>query len=446
VTLSATPLPTDRLDAVLGHVPEAVKCPFPAYKSARDEGDGVYHDEAQDIYVVTRAEHVDAVLTQPRLFSSAQPMGPGVSKAVEGAQHLLAEDASPEMVTEMVARAETMGERGGVLFTVDPPEHTRHRKLLGKAMSPKVVSSIEPDVEAEAKRLIDDFPADGAVEFMDRFAEPVPLFALAKLLGVPESMGTELARWSSSVNAPIGRDLTPEELRVATDSQLELWEYFEGEFAARTSGDRNGDDLLTHIIEARLEDERPFDTDERIGIATSLISAGGDTTTRLLALAICKLCEEPSLFSLLKADRTRLPDFIEEVLRLESPVQGLFRLTTEDTSIGDVKIPKGKFVWVLYASANRDERAVENPDAFDLCRGRNRHYAFGHGPHSCMGQALARSTARIALDGLIERFDGVRFEDPDNPPELDPSSFVLRGFVSLPVRFQTMSAPTPAAK
>jgi cytochrome P450 len=445
VTHSTTPVPTDQLDAVLSHVPEAVKCPFPAYKNARDEGDGVFHDEEQDIYVVTRAEHVDAVLTQPRIFSSAEPMGPGVSKAVEGAEHLLAENASPEMLTQMMERAETMGDRGGVLFTVDPPEHTRHRKLLGKAMSPRVVSSIEPDVEAEANRLIDEFPADGAVEFVDRFAAPVPLFALAKLLGVPASMGAELARWSGSVNAPIGRDLTPEELRVATDAQLELWEYFEGEFAARSSGEKSGDDLLTQIIEARFEDERPFDGDERVGIATSLISAGGDTTTRLLALAICKLCEDPSLFSSLKEDRTRLPDFIEEVLRLESPVQGLFRVTTEDTSIGDVKIPAGKFVWVLYASANRDERAVEKPEEFDLCRGKNRHYAFGHGPHSCMGQALARSVSRIALDSLIERFDGVRFQDPDNPPQHDPSSFVLRGFASLPVRFQPTSVPTPAA-
>lgn len=416
--------------AVFGQDQDAMRCPYPHYAQLRRTAP-VFHDPEHDIYVVSRHADIERVNTQPRLFSNQNPMGPTVSGAIAAVQRALS-DVTPEFAE----RVRVVMSRGDVLFTQDPPDHSRHRRILNKALTPRSVARIEPRIRELCHALVDGFATsgqEGEVDLVPAFCSPAPVQALATLLGVPVENSGDFARWADAINATIGTAMTDEALLATLETQIEFWTFFEREIADRRENPR--DDLLTAVVQARNEGDAPLTANEMVGFCSQLIGAGADTTTKLISSFMLMLCEDPDLMARVRTHPEDLPRCLEEGLRLESPVQGLFRVTTADTELGGVQIPAGAHVWVVYASGNRDDEVFDRPDTYDPERTRLRsHQAFGHGPHSCIGAPLARAVARIGFEVLLERLDDIRLAEPGFVPQYDPS-YIMHGMQHLPLRF-----------
>jgi cytochrome P450 len=344
--------------------------------------------------------------------------------------------ALQDVTPEFAERVRVVMSRGDVLFTQDPPDHSRHRRILNKALTPRSVARIEPRIRELCHGLVDAFATAGErgeVDLVPAFCSPAPVQALATLLGVPVENSTDFARWADAINAAIGTAMTDEALLATLETQIEFWTFFEGEIADRTENPR--DDLLTAIVQARNEGDAPLTPNEMVGFCSQLIGAGADTTTKLLSSFMLMLCESPDLMARVRSHPEDLSQCLEEALRLESPVQGLFRVATADTELGGVAIPEGAHVWVVYASGNRDEEVFDQPELFDPSRSRLRsHQAFGHGPHSCIGAPLARAVARIGFEVLLERLEDIELVEPGFVPRYDPS-YVMHGMAHLPLRY-----------
>lgn len=414
------------LEAVFALEPGAVRCPYPHYAQLRER---VHHDPLLDVYVLSRHADVVDVNTRPEVFSNANPMGPAITDALQRLGRVLA-----TRPPQFQARAMTVLRRGDVLFTADPPAHSRHRRILNKAMTPSAVRAIEPRIEAQCAALATAVPASGCIDLVAAYAVPAPVQALATLLGVPLERAADFQRWAAAINATIGTALSDAGLLAAIEAQMEFWDFFAGEIAARQRSP--GTDLLSAVTQARSGDDAPLTLDEMVGFCTQLVGAGADTTTKLISAAVERLARDPSLQASLRARREELPAFLEEVLRLEPPVQGMFRVATAAFELDGVRIPAGALVWSLYGAANRDASVFPAPDTLDWQRGNLRqHLSFGHGPHLCIGANLARAVARIALDTLLGTFRHVELTDPDFVPEYEPS-YVMHGMKTLPVRLQ----------
>lgn len=415
----------------------AIRWPYPYYAPVRAAG-SVYHDVEHDAYVVSRYEDIERVNTQPRLYSNRNPMGPTVSAAIAGMQRVLA-----GVAPERAAKAGIVMSRGSVLFIADPPAHTRHRQILNRALTPTAVSRLEDAIRRACHELVDAFPAEGSVELVRAYATPGPIRALALLLDVPPERGGDFGRWANAINASIGANMSDERILATIDVQMEFWEFFERELDRRAPAP--GSDLLSALVVAARDGDPPLTRDETVGFCSQLIGAGADTTTELISSATLQLCRRPQLLARLRARPADIPAFLEESLRFDAPVQGLFRVATEDTELGGTRIPKGAHVWVVYDSGNRDERVYASPDELDPDRpGVRSHLAFGYGPHFCIGAPLARAVARIALEVLLERTAEFRLQDPHFVPTYEPS-YVMHGMRSLPLVVRRVAAPGPIA-
>ncbi|NKY41863.1 cytochrome P450 [Nocardia cerradoensis] len=409
---------------------KSIQCPYPSYARLRNEAP-VFHDPEHDIYVVTRHADIEAVNTQPKLFSSQNPIGPTVTEAVTAIGRALSE-ASPEFIE----RVRVVLAKGDVLFTQDPPVHTRHRRVLNKALTPRAIARIEPQIREACHELIDGFATPGEpceVEFISAFCDPAPIRVLAALLGVSAERSADFARWADAINSSTGTTMSNEALLASLDTQAEFWQFFEAEFADRV--ENPGDDLLTSIVQARDDDGTPLTPNEMVAFCSQLVAAGADTTSKLISSFMYMLCEDPELMARVRSHPDDLPRCLEEALRLESPIQGLFRIATADTEIGGVPIPAGAQVYVVYASGNRDESIFDEPCKYDPDRDRLRsHQAFGHGPHACLGATVARTVARISFEVLLERLADIEPAESGFVPHYSPN-YIIRGMESLPLRF-----------
>ena len=411
---------------VLRIEPDAIRCPYPYYQKLRETGRLVFDDDA-GIYIAPRYNDILRINTQPAIFSNANPMGPAISAAMQRLADVLADRDDA-----FRARAMTVLQRGNVLFTADPPEHSRHRRLLNKALTPASVSRIEPAIAQYCNDLIDGFEQSTPVDIVTAYTTPAPIDALSRLLGLDPDRSRDFYRWASAINATIGTDIGSAELLAAIEDQMDFWSFFEHEIASRKG--RAGDDLLTRIANGRSGDDKPLTTEEMVGFCSQLVAAGADTTTKLLTSAIDLLSRDSALQSQLRGQRGGVVAFLEEVLRLEPPVQGMFRVVTQTVEFAGHTLEPGALVWCLYASGNRDDTVFENPDA--LCPERanlRRHLSFGHGPHVCIGANLARTVARIALTTLLERTSEFELADPAAHHDYEPS-YVMHGIRYLPIR------------
>lgn len=405
---------------------EALRCPYPHYEQLRNSGPVVY-DADLNIYIVAHHANIVQVNTKPSIFSNSNPMGPAITEAIERLGRVLAsKDAAFQQ------RAATVLRRGDVLFTADPPEHSRHRRILNKAMTPSAVRNIEPVIESYCNELLNGFDTKSVIDIVNSYAIPAPIYSLATLLGVPIEMADDFYRWATAINATIGTSLNDDQLLSAIEDQVSFWDYFELQLEARRN--EPGNDLLSAVVHGRSGDDQPLTLNEMVGFCSQLVAAGSDTTTKLIATAVLMLCRDPKLAKGLREDPSLIPGFLEEALRLEPPVQGMFRVATEAFDLESVTIPKDALVWVLYASANRDEQVFECPNRMQPDRKNLKaHMSFGHGPHTCIGATLARSVARIAITALLERFSTINLADPDFVPEYE-ASYIMRGMTALPAR------------
>ena len=381
--------------------PEVMARPTDAYRELRErcpvhlvEGFLPPH------YVVSQHDDVDRILRDPATWSSAQGHGPGISS-------------------------------NRTLAYCDDPEHGQQRRLVSRAFTPRSVREMEPRIEAVAHELIDGFVDDAACDLHERFATPLPIIVIAEMLGVPTDRRTDFKRWS---DASVLRLASGDPTSYA-DSTREFAEFFTAQIADRraqlAAGHTPPDDLVTRLVTAEDRGMR-LDDAETLSMIGQLLTAGNETTTSLLLNLVLRLCERPELLEELRADPARCEVAVEESLRFDSPVLGLWRTPNTEQELGGVTIPADHKTQVLFSSANRDPAVWEDPDEFRLDRPlddvRN-HLAFGAGVHFCLGAALARAEGRIGLRALVERLPGLRLTG--EPERIPP--FFLWGWRTMPV-------------
>lgn len=310
-------------------------------------------------------------------------------------------------VIAAVKDPDTFSSQVASLFTVmphipllqdDPPRHTRMRRLVAKAFTPKRVIELEPWV-AELTRSLLDSMGSGSAEVMSGLCIPLPVIVIATMLGVPKELHGRFRTWS---NAFIGysSDIPPEE-RAAGRRELSACLT---QLIAERRRERGRDDLISALVDVEVDGETLNDAEIEL-LITLLIIAGNDTTTGLLGNMLNVLAHRPELWQHAREDRSLVDPIIEETLRYESPIQRMIRRTTRDTELSGALIPAGQLVDVFFGAANRDPASFEAPDEFRLGRPAREHVAFGQGIHYCIGASLGRLEARTALNQLLDRFE-----------------------------------------
>jgi cytochrome P450 len=386
--------------------------PFDVLAAARRE-QPVFFAQALGLWVVTRHEDVLTVLKDHRAFSSA------------GALKSSLEPLPPEVV-------EILG--GGYpempyIIELDPPLHDRIRGLVTKAFTPRRIASLEPRIAAIASDLIDGFEGDGRADVIERFAWPLPLRVLGELVGVPEQDLEQLHRWGTDWLLLQQQQPLERQVELAR-SVVAMQRYFVDLVERRLENPT--DDLVGAMVAARAEIDPPLDAIEIAGLPLDLMVAGHVTVTRAIGSTLSRVFADPRLRDHLLDPQT-LPAAIEEILRLESPAQGLFRVTTREAALGGVTLPAGARVMAHFASANRDGCVFAAGDDYDPLRADlGKHLAFGKGIHFCIGAPLGRLELGIALPLLLRRLPGLR---PGGGAAEREEVFFARGFRTLPVEW-----------
>lgn len=381
--------------------PAYIADPYAHWERLRNDAP-VYWSPSYGFWAVTRYDDVVEVLHDPGRFSSAG--GPvGVMDGSAGPRLPMIQD--------------------------DPPHHDRLRRILSKAFTPRTTAEREPRIREIAKGLLrqlqEQIAAGEEVDLVRAFSSPFPVNVIAEILGIPPEMHDRLRLWNATTSVTGASDLgeahPPNIMVEMYDTLAELIEARRG---------RRRDDLFSALIDASESDESPLQSDELTGLCQLLWTAGNETTTNLLSNAALRLQETPALLERVRSEPARIPAVVEEMLRLDSPVNCLARIATEDVELHGQKIRKGDRLMVMYASANRDPRHFERPAEFDPDRRPNDHVALSHGIHFCLGSHLARLEARVGLEALGELLPTVELR-PDAGVRIPVG--VLRGWLQLPL-------------
>jgi cytochrome P450 len=347
------------------------------------------------------------------------------------------DSASDRLKSTVAQRAIANGEPArplgtpGFLF-LDPPDHTRLRKLASKAFAPKVVKALESDIAQLVDGLLEKAENAGSFDVIADLAYPLPVAVICRLLGVPLEDEPEF----SAASALLARSLDPfitftGEIPADMDERIQagLWlRRYLRDLIERRRADP-GEDLMSRLIAAE-EDGDQLTEDEIVATCNLLLVAGHETTVNLIANAVLAMLREPRHWTSLAADPTHASAIIEETLRYDPPVQLVGRVAAQELSIGGVTVPKGDTAMLLLAAAQRDPAVFVDPDVFDPDRATTKHLAFGHGPHFCLGAPLARLEAQLALTMVTARFPDAHLAgEPEYKPNL-----TLRGLATQTVR------------
>jgi cytochrome P450 len=323
------------------------------------------------------------------------------------------------------------------MLTADPPEQRRFRKLVNKAFSAKRVGSLGPRVEEIAGELADRIAERGRAELLSEFAQPLPLTVIAEQLGAPREDLSLFRKWTDGFLAQLSGVADLDGQVAAARLIVEFQHYFAARLEERRKEPH--DDIISDIVHARVEDERPLDVTEMLSILQQLLVAGNETTASSIVEGIWLLIQHPDQLERLQQDPGLIPNAIEEILRLATPTANMWRVCKQDTQLGGVEIPAGSMCMVRYAAANRDPAQFPDPDRFDVGRANAaEHLAFGQGIHHCLGAALARKELAVAFRTLLGRFDSFAL-DPSAPAPQHRPNILLWGFDSLPITFQRRS-------
>lgn len=383
----------------------------------------VYRVPENGTWMVTKYDDVRTTMTDPSVFSS-RPSG--------GA----AGHASPAAKAHAAVFEEKGWTKARTLQRTDPPIHTHYRKLLGRVFTKGRVDRMKPRLDEITNELIDGFIDDGHCEFVSDFALPLPGIFICEQLGLPASEYETFKSWADAMLANAQRVLTPEESVAAAEVELQAQHHLAAEFEKRRA--EPTDDLISSLVHAHVgddDDDEPFTMEELQDLMHQLVTGGFETTTAALSTAMLLLLEHPDQMEKLRADPSLQRNFIEESLRFDSPVAGLWRTTTCPVELSGTEIPEGASVMARYAAANRDAEVFDEPGRFDITRANaNQHVAFGLGNHFCIGASLARAELMSAFTAILDRMDDIALAEPLGD-EVHHFSFFLRPMKQLPLTF-----------
>ncbi|MCU1387210.1 MAG: cytochrome [Ilumatobacteraceae bacterium] len=400
--------------------------PYPYYEALRAECP-VRREPHHDVVMVTGYEEATLVLNDTATFSSCTSVTgpfPGFPVSTDGVDD----------ISDLIAEHRDSLPMSDQLPTLDPPKHTDHRGLLMRLITPKRLKENESFMWGLADRQMATFLGSGTCEFIGDFASPFAMLVIADLLGVPED---EHAQFEEALlHRPHGGGVGSTSARPMAHSPLDyLYERFSEYIEDRRLAPR--EDVLTGLASATFPDGSIPEVIDVVRVAANLFAAGQETTVRLLGSAVQLIAEDQELQALLRTRRDLVPNFIEECLRIESPIKGDFRLSKVATTVGGLDIPAGTTLMLLMAAANRDPRRFEDPATFDVNRANARqHISFGRGPHTCPGAPLARAEARVSIERLLDQTSAIRISDSEHGPAGSRRfsyvpTFILRGLTRL---------------
>ncbi len=381
--------------------------PFPFYKNMR-ESSPVYFDRERWSWNVFKYDDVQQALSDWKNFSSQF-----------GGQQQNTDDPSYPFAASMISS--------------DPPRHRKLRNLVTQAFTPRAVDALAPRIQSLVDGYLDRIMGQGRMDVISDLGYPLPVTVIAEMLGIPSEDREQFKKWSDSVVA-IGNFGENMDLGEFTHDSavMQMSAYFMHIIQMRKA--EPGDDLISGLLAADIEGER-LSLVELLGFCVLLLVAGNETTTNLIGNALLAFTEHPEAWEQLRGDRDLLMNAIEEVLRYRSPVQAMFRRVASPVTLHGQTIPANSPAIAWIGSANHDEEQFPEPQRFDITRSPNRHLAFGHGIHYCLGAPLARLEAKIALGAMVERFATVS-RVPGVQLERLPS-LIVYGVRSLPITFST---------
>jgi cytochrome P450 len=376
--------------------------PYPTYRKMRDEAP-VMHVPDLDFWAVSRHADVQTALRETGKFSSRRSLD-----SDDGLSNV------------------------PMIVIMDPPRHGELRSLLSRAFTPRRIDELAGRIREISIELIEQFIEAGSCDLWADFSAPLPTIVIAELLGIPPE-DKEMFKEKSTLLAQSvgpGMGLSPASLASSSNPVMQLAGYLASIFDEKRK--KPSDDLMGALLAAEVDGKR-LEQAELVGFAVLLLIAGNETTTNLISSAAVLLDQHPDQRAYIFEDPERIEIALDEFLRFESPVQGLERIVTEELTFGGKTLTRGEKVFLMLGSANRDERAIENPDEFNVRRTPNPHLAFGWGGHFCLGANLARMETRIAFEEIAKRLPEYHVSAPTE--RLYSGAF--RGLLSVPIEFKS---------
>ena len=406
---------------------QVLNCPYEFYRTLQEQAP-VYHLPDTNIYMVTRHADIKKLLKDTEVYSN-------------NFNHLL---KGPEPAPEVTAIYAQAWQPVDTLITADPPRHKTYRTLVNKVFNAKRVDAMEDYMTAIVHELIDSFIARGECDFVRDFTTPLPVYVIADQLGVPRADLTAFKRWSDSFARRLSQMATPEEQLEDARNIVEFQMYFADMIARRRADPR--DDMISDLVTTEIEDPdngeiRPLNMEELQSLLQQLLVAGNETTTSALTGGMVSLIQNPAQLKELQEHPEKIPNAVEEILRMESPSAGMWRVVKKDSDVHGVSIPKDSLLMLRYHAANRDRALFTQPNALDINRANaEEHIAFGQGVHFCPGAMLARKEMTVALRALLARLENFQLIEEKSDLGYWPN-IVLRGLKEVHIRFSARGLP-----
>ena len=387
--------------------------PYPIYERLRSR-DPIHRTWLMNGWLLTRYADVLDALRDPRL-SADERNTTGFEKFVARMRRDGLLDPGEEIEPSMLRS--------------DAPDHTRLRKLVSKAFTPRSIQKLEPEIQEIVREQLDQVASRGEMDVIRDLATPLPVIVIAEMIGVPREDREQFKHWSDIIASTVGFTDSLADRRKARQAGKQLRAYFEATAEKRRRDPQ--DDLLSGLLAAEEEGDK-LTSAEVFSTLELLLIAGNETTTNLIGNGLLALLRNPDQLERLQSDPDLIDTALDELLRYDGPVQATSRIALEDFKIGSADVRKGQNVIVVLGAANRDPERFVDPDRLDLGRADNLHLGFGHGVHFCLGSNLARLEAKHALRGLVERLPQLKLATDDPPWK---SNLILHGLKALPVRF-----------
>lgn len=399
--------------------PETQACPYDFYARLRNEAP-IYRMPETGFHLVTSFDLCMEVIRQPDLFAS------GVSPMT------LRPGGIPQAVLDVYQNEGWMPV--AACSTSDPPKHTRVRHVLSRLFTASSVRQITPYIDGLVNELIEKMAPDGRAEFVSQFAHPLPMMIIADQLGVSRKDLAKFKEWTDAIVEPFSMMVSPEREVECARLVVEMQHYFVEQIERYR--EQPDDKLISRVLNMNMDGFEPFNTAELLTVlAIDLLASGNETTMNAISSGMLLLSRQPHIIAEILAEPSLVRNLAEEILRIESPAQGMFRRVTEATEIGGVKLEEGDLLSLRFGAANRDEQQFEQPERIDLHRQQpGKHLALGIGRHHCIGAALARQELISAFSNLLSRLDNFALDKDYPEPEYIPS-FFGRGLKELRITY-----------